>query len=106
LYVDDMAAASVFVMNLPASTYAQHTASQRSHLNVGYGSDVTILELAQHVAATVGYSGQIELDPTKPDGTPRKLMSSARLNALGWQPQVPLAQGLPQAYADFLEHHA
>lgn len=106
LYVDDMAAASVFVMNLPAATYAQQTEPMRSHLNVGYGSDVTIAELAQQVATTVGYSGRIELDPTKPDGTPRKLMDSRRLNALGWQPQTPLAQGLQQAYADFLEHYA
>lgn len=106
LYVDDMAAASVFVMNLPAATYAQQTEPMRSHLNVGYGQDVTIAELAQQVATTVGYSGRIELDPTKPDGTPRKLMDSQRLNALGWQPQTPLAQGLQQAYADFLEHHA
>lgn len=106
LYVDDMAAASVFVMNLPAATYAQQTEPMRSHLNVGYGQDVTIAELAQQVATTVGYGGRIELDPTKPDGTPRKLMDSRRLNALGWQPQTPLAQGLQQAYADFLEHHA
>ncbi len=72
LYVDDMAAASVVVTNLPSDTYAQQTEPQRSHLNVGYGSDVTILELAQHVAATVGYTGQIELDRTKPDGAPQK----------------------------------
>jgi GDP-L-fucose synthase len=105
LYVDDMAAASVFVMKLPASTYTQHTEPLRSHLNVGYGQDVTILELAQQVSTTVGYHGQIELDPTKPDGPPRKLMKSSRLNALGWQPQVSLALGLRQAYADFLERH-
>lgn len=106
LYVDDMAAASVFVMNLPAATYAQHTEPMRSHLNVGYGQDVTIAELAQQVATTVGYSGRIELDPTKPDGTPRKLMDSSRLNALGWKPQTHLAEGLQLAYADFLENHA
>ena len=106
LYVDDMAAASVVVMNLPADTYANQTEPQRSHLNVGYGSDVTILELAQHVATTVGYTGQIELDRTKPDGAPQKLMNSRRLNALGWQPQTDLTQGLKQAYVDFLEHHA
>jgi GDP-L-fucose synthase len=106
LYVDDMAAASVFVMNVPDSVYAQQTEAQLSHLNVGYGNDVTILELAQQVAATVRYTGFIELDTTKPDGAPGKLMDSHRLNALGWQPQVPLAQGLQEAYADFLEHHA
>lgn len=102
LYVDDMAAASVHVMNLPKATYSQHTQPMLSHINVGYGEDVTILEVAQTVARTVGYSGQIHTDPTKPDGTPRKLMDSSRLNALGWQPQTPLAQGLQQAYADFL----
>jgi GDP-L-fucose synthase len=103
LYVDDMAAASVFVMNLPASTYAQQTQPQRSHLNVGYGSDVTILELAQQVATTVGYAGHILTDPSKPDGTPRKLMDSSRLNALGWQAQVGLEAGLKAAYGEFLE---
>ncbi len=102
LYVDDMAAASVFVMNLPASTYAQQTEPMRSHLNVGYGQDVTIAELAQQVAATVGYTGQIDLDPTKPDGTPRKLMDSHRLRQLGWQPQIDLTLGLQRAYANFL----
>ena len=106
LYVDDMAAASVFVMNLSAGTYAQQTEPMRSHLNVGYGQDVTIAELAQQVAATVGYTGQIDLDPTKPDGTPRKLMDSHRLRQLGWQPQIDLTLGLQRAYADFLEHHA
>jgi GDP-L-fucose synthase len=105
LYVDDMAAASVFVMNLPAATYSQYTEPQRSHLNVGYGSDVTIAELAELVATIVGYTGRIELDPTKPDGTPRKLMDSYRLNALGWQPQTPMAHGLQQAYADFLQQY-
>jgi GDP-L-fucose synthase len=106
LYVNDMAAASVFVMNLPADTYAQYTEPQRSHLNVGFGSDVTIMDLARQVAATVGYTGRIELDPSKPDGTPRKLMDSRRLNALGWQPETNLAEGLRKTYADFLEHYA
>ena len=106
LYVDDMAAASVFVMNLPAATFAKQTEAMRSHLNVGYGSDVTILELAQQVAVTVGYTGQITLDASKPDGTPRKLMDSTRLQRLGWQAQVNLNQGLQLAYTDFLEHNA
>ena len=101
-----MAAASVHVMNLPQATYAAHTQPMLSHLNVGYGEDVTILELAQQVAATVGYTGALELDRTKPDGAPRKLMNSARLQSLGWRPQISLAQGLQHAYADFLSHHA
>jgi GDP-L-fucose synthase len=105
LYVDDMAAASVHVMNLDAEDYRKHTEPMLSHINVGYGDDLTILELAQLVARTVGYSGRIELDPGKPDGTPRKLMDSARLRSLGWQPRVDLAEGLRLAYADFLKAH-
>jgi GDP-L-fucose synthase len=105
LYVDDMAAASVFIMNLPASEYAQHTQPMLSHLNVGYGDDLTIRELAQLVASTVGYTGTIELDTTKPDGTARKLMDSSRLRQLGWEPQVSLDQGLQLTYSDFLENH-
>ncbi|MDD5333380.1 MAG: GDP-L-fucose synthase [Rhodoferax sp.] len=101
LYVDDMAAASVFVMNLPQATYAAHTQAMQSQINVGYGQDITIAELAQAVGQAVGYQGRIEFDPSKPDGTPRKLMDSRRLNALGWQAKVSLAQGLSLAYQDF-----
>jgi len=106
LYVDDMAAASVHVMNLPKAEYAQHTQPMLSHINVGCGQDVTILQLAQTVAHTVGYTGQIQTDPTKPDGTPRKLMDSSRINALGWHAKVTLQDGLKAAYQDFLAHHA
>jgi GDP-L-fucose synthase len=102
LYVDDMAAASLFVMNLPLATYQQHTQPMLSHINVGFGSDVTIAELAQAVGQTVGYEGTIEFDSSKPDGAPRKWMNSSRLNALGWQARVALADGLAQAYASFL----
>ena len=105
LHVDDMAAASVHVMNLPQATYAAHTQPMLSHLNVGFGKDVTIFELAQQVAATVGYTGALELDRTKPEGAPRKLMSSTRLQSLGWRPQISLSEGLQHAYADFLSHH-
>ena len=103
LYVDDMAAASVYVMNLPKTTYDQHTQPMLSHINVGCGQDVTILEVAQAVAQAVGYTGQISTDPTKPDGAPRKLMDSSRLNALGWQAKVTLEAGLKAAYQDFLK---
>ena len=106
LYVDDMAAASVHVMNLDKAIYDQHTQPMLSHINVGCGEDVTILKVAQAVAHTVGYTGQILTDPTKPDGTPRKLMDSSRLNALGWQAQVGLEAGLVKAYEDFLKNHA
>ncbi len=102
LYVDDMAAASVHVMNLPAAVYAQHTEPMLSHINVGYGEDVTIAQVAQTIAQVVGFKGQLTFDITKPDGAPRKWMDSSRLNSLGWQAQVPLEQGLALAYQDFL----
>ncbi|WP_081354683.1 GDP-L-fucose synthase [Polynucleobacter asymbioticus] len=103
LYVDDMAAASVFVMDLEKSIYDQQTAPMCSHINVGYGADVTIAELAQAVCAAVGYQGNIDFDPTKPDGTPRKWMDSSRLNRLGWNPLVNLSDGLQSAYQEFLQ---
>ncbi len=102
LYVDDMAAASVHVMQLPKATYDQHTTPMQSHINVGSGSDVTIAEVAQAIAQTVGYAGQIEFDTSKPDGAPRKWMDSSRLNALGWKAKVDLQHGLAAAYQDFL----
>jgi GDP-L-fucose synthase len=102
LYVDDMAAASVHVMNLPKPTYDQHTSPMLSHINVGYGSDVSIAEAAQTIAQVVGFTGAVKFDTSKPDGTPRKWMDSSRLNSLGWQAQVPLLQGLTHAYQDFL----
>ena len=106
LYVDDMAAASVFVMQLDKSDYEQQTESMQSHINVGYGSDITIAELAIAVGEAVGYQGTISFDATKPDGTPRKWMDSGRLNRLGWRPEVELQIGLKQAYADFLRHQS
>jgi GDP-L-fucose synthase len=102
LYVDDMAAASVHAMQLPKATYDQHTSPMQSHINVGSGSDVTIAEVAQTIAQTVGYTGQIEFDTSKPDGAPRKWMDSSRLNALGWQAKVDLQHGLAAAYQDFV----
>jgi GDP-L-fucose synthase len=102
LYVDDMAAASIFVMDLDKTIYDQHTQPMQSHINVGFGSDVTINELAHAVAKATGYEGKIGFDSSKPDGTPRKWMDSSRLNALGWSAQVALEEGLEQAYADFL----
>jgi len=104
LYVDDMASASVFVMNLPKAIYDQQTHPMQSHLNVGYGSDISIRQLAQAVQKVVGYTGSIQFDLSQPDGTPRKLMDSSRLNALGWQARVTLEQGLMLAYQDFLQH--
>ena len=105
LYVDDMAAACVHVMQLPKIIYEQQTTPMQSHINVGFGSDVTIAEVAQTIAQTVGYTGQIEFDTAKPDGTPRKWMDSTRLNNLGWQAEINLLEGLAWAYQDFLAHH-
>ena len=105
LYVEDMAAASVHVMNLAKTTYDAHTQPMQSLINVGYGEDITIAQLAQAVSQAVGFEGKIDFDPTKPDGTPRKLMDSSRLNALGWQAKVRLEEGLSVAYQDFLQHH-
>ena len=104
LYVDDMAAASIYVMNLDKSVYDARTEPMQSHINVGYGEDVTIRELAEAVGRSVGYIGEIVFDTTKPDGTPRKWMDSQRLNALGWKPKVDLSQGLEMAYQDFIAH--
>ena len=106
LYVDDMAKASVYVMELAKEQYDQVTEPKQSHLNVGFGSDVTIAQLAQAVAKAVGYPGTIALDPTKPDGSPKKLMSSSRLNTLGWKAAVSLDDGLALAYAQFVNDHA
>jgi GDP-L-fucose synthase len=103
LYVDDMAAASVFVMQLDKATYGAQTQPMQSHINVGFGSDVTIKELAQAVAKAIGYRGKIIFDPTKPDGSPRKWMDSGRLNNLGWVPRVNLEDGLIRAYQAFIK---
>jgi GDP-L-fucose synthase len=103
LYVDDMAAASVHVMNLDKATYDQNTQPMLSHINVGCGYDISIKELAEAISKTVGYQGAIAFDPSKPDGTPRKLMDSSRLNTLGWNARVCLKEGLAAAYEDFLE---
>jgi GDP-L-fucose synthase len=102
LYVDDMAAASLHVMDLPKALDDQHTKTMQSHINVGSGADVTIADLARHIAKTVGFTGQIEFDTSKPDGAPRKWMDSSRLNALGWQTKVDLQHGLAAAYQDFV----
>jgi GDP-L-fucose synthase len=104
LYVDDMATACVFVMNLSIETFGAHTQPMQSHINVGFGRDITIKELAEAVCKTVGYQGIIKFDISKPDGSPRKLINSSRLNNLGWQAQVDLEAGLVSAYQDFLGH--
>lgn len=100
LYVDDMAAASVFVMQLDKSAYDQQTEPMQSHINVGFGSDITIAELAKAVGEAVGYQGKIRFDPTKPDGAPRKLMDSGKLHKLGWHAKMDLRSGLIKTYKE------
>ena len=101
LYVDDMADASVHVMNLDLSVYQKHTQPMLSQINVGTGQDVRISELAEIVSHVVGYQGRILTDPSKPDGTPRKLMDVSRLATLGWTASTAIMDGLTQAYGDF-----
>ncbi|WP_300319167.1 GDP-L-fucose synthase [Idiomarina sp.] len=104
LHVDDMAAASVFVMNLDNNTYQQHTQPMLSHINVGTGVDCTIKELTETVAKVVGFEGSIEWDTSKPDGAPRKLMDVSRLRNLGWSYSIDLEDGLRDAYQWFLDN--
>lgn len=104
LHVDDMAAASIFVMELDSSIYAANTQPMLSHINVGTGVDCTIRELTETVASVVGYKGEIIWDSTKPDGAPRKLMDVSRLERLGWTAKITLAEGLANAYSWFLEN--
>jgi GDP-L-fucose synthase len=102
LYVDDMAKASVFVMQLSKEQYQQVTSPMQSHLNVGFGSDVSIRELVEQIAKTIKYDGEIRYDTTMPDGAPQKLMDSSRLNQMGWFPQEILEKGLQKVYAAML----
>ncbi len=103
LYVDDLASACVHVMNLDQEDYQQHTQPMLSHINVGGGEELTIRQLADTIARVTNYKGTIAFDNKKPDGTPRKLMDSSRLNNLGWQPTISLEEGLIIAYNDFLK---
>lgn len=102
LYVDDMAEACVHVMDLDQATYAANTQAMLSHINVGTGVDLTIRELAETISRVTGFSGRIDFDSTKPDGTPRKLMDVSRLRALGWQAKTDLEKGLTAAYQDYV----
>jgi len=105
LFVDDMADASVYVMDLDQIIYKKHTEDMLSHINVGFGEDLTIADLARTIGDAVGYRGAIEFDEEKPDGTPRKLMNSSRINALGWRAKTRLEDGLNATYQDFLENY-
>ena len=106
LHVDDMAAASVHVMNMPKTQYDMLTEPMRSHLNVGYGSDISIGELARLIQKIIGFEGNLTFDTSKPDGTPRKWMDSSRILSTGWTPRIKIEEGLRSAYADFLSNHS
>jgi GDP-L-fucose synthase len=104
LHVDDMAEASLFVFDLEKETYEANTTPMLSHINVGYGEDVTIAELAHLVAEVTGFSGRTVFDISKPDGTRRKLMDSSRLTSMGWRPSITLFEGARQTYTWFLNY--
>ncbi|WP_151764718.1 GDP-L-fucose synthase [Acinetobacter soli] len=104
LHVDDMAAASIYVMELDEATFKANTQPMLSHINVGTGLDCTIRELAETVAKVTGYTGKLSFDATKPDGTPRKLMDVSRLGKLGWKASISLEDGLKNAYQWYLEN--
>jgi GDP-L-fucose synthase len=103
LYVDDMAQASLFVLELDEKTYQDNTQPMLSHINVGTGKDVTIREMAETMKEVVGYKGRLTFDATKPDGAPRKLIDITRLKNMGWEYSVGLEDGLNEAYKWFLE---
>jgi GDP-L-fucose synthase len=104
LYSDDLAEACLFLMNLNDESFDSLIASETDPplINIGSGQDQTIRELAELVAKVVGYDGELKFDPSKPDGTPRKLLDISRLSSLGWRPAMGLREGLAFAYRDFL----
>ncbi|EPY4734411.1 GDP-L-fucose synthase [Klebsiella quasipneumoniae] len=102
LHVDDMAAASIYVMELDSETLNQNVQPMLSHINVGTGIDCTIRELAETIARVVGFEGKITFDAEKPDGTPRKLLDVSRLQNLGWKYSIDLEEGLTRTYQWFL----
>lgn len=106
LHVDDLADACLFVMDLPRATFEESLGPAVSHINIGSGHEVTIAELAKMIAEVTGFQGEISFDPSRPDGTPRKLLDTSRLNALGWRPKTPLKEGIAQTYQWFCQNAA
>jgi GDPmannose 4,6-dehydratase/GDP-L-fucose synthase len=106
LHVNDMAEASLFVLGLPKTTYDANTDPMLSHINVGTGKDVSILELSQMIARVTGFNGNIATDPSKPDGTLRKLMDVSRLARMGWRARIDLERGLEETYRWYLANGA
>lgn len=106
MYVEDMASACLYVMQLDSETYLKHTDSMLSHINVGTGKDVTIAQLVQEVVRVTGYQGEVIWNTNMPDGTPRKLLDVSRLKTLGWQYKVELPEGLDLSYQWFLNNQS
>ncbi len=104
LHVDDMAEAALFVLGLPKAQYEANTQAMLSHINVGSGAEISILDLARLVAKITGYQGAIVTDPDKPDGTPRKLLDIDRLTKMGWRPRIDLEKGITETYRWFLDN--
>jgi len=106
LYSEDMAEACVYLLDLPTAKFDEFiTATHPPLVNIGYGEDLTIAELARTVARVVGFRGRLRFDTSKPDGMPRKLLDSSRINALGWRPRTRFDEGIAAAYKDFLSRH-
>jgi GDP-L-fucose synthase len=105
LYVDDMAEASLFVLELDEQTYQTHTKPMLSHINVGTGADVTIREMAETMKQVVGFKGKLTFGTTKPDGPPRKLIDVSRLSSMGWKYSMDLKEGLATTYEWYLEEN-
>jgi len=103
LFVDDLAKACVYIMSLDRKKYSQITHSTKGHINIGYGEDLTINDLALKIKKIVDYKGRIEYDKTKPDGMTSKLLNSHKINSLGWKPEITLDMGLIKTYSDFLK---
>jgi GDP-L-fucose synthase len=103
LYVDDMARASILVMNIDKETYKKHASSMYNFINVGSGTDLTIKKLAETIKKVVGYKGEIKFDKKKPDGVPKKLLDIKRINNLGFKPEISLKEGLTKTYQEYLK---
>lgn len=105
LYVDDMAEATIHVMNVSLDKYRCNTEDSQGHINVGFGEDISIEELALKIAKIVEYKGILKFDRAKPDGTPRKILDSSVLKSLGWKAKINLEEGLNRTYSDFLKNY-
>ncbi len=105
LYVDDMAEATIHVMNISLDKYRCNTEDSQGHINVGFGEDISIEELALKIAKIVEYKGLLKFDRAKPDGTPRKILDSSVLKSLGWKAKINLEEGLNRTYSDFLKNY-